>query len=551
MFDVRPLEYALTACDAFASPEKASQGANWWEACAVWAKSAPSDGGIRSRTMTVRFRGSRCIHWGQGHDEPRDRGASAQRMIFNSLTFLVFFAIVLALHNWRFPWTIKKINLLVASYIFYAAWNPPFVILLWISTVVDWWAAQAMVRSDRQSTRRAWMITSVAVNLGMLGFFKYGEFLLANFVLMTKVLGVDFHPAQYDIILPVGISFYTFATLSYTLDVYLRRAQPAKRFLDYALFVTFFPHLVAGPIMRPTELVPQFAEQRKASAHQLFFGLALVTLGLFQKVVIADGFLGPVVEKVYDAHDKTPGMLDAWAATFAFAGQIFCDFAGYSTTAIGVAMCLGFAMPDNFRFPYAAIGFSDFWRRWHITLSSWLRDYLYIPLGGNRHGEARTYAALMGTMLLGGLWHGASWTFVVWGGLHGTYLAAERWLKQRFAGFEPGRTTLLALGLLTFLLVNITWVFFRAKTFGGAATLLTAMVGMSAKPTPLIGLLPLFYALVATGGIVATHWAMRDKTLELVIERTPAWVVGLIWATMGIAIIAEQGAGNAFIYFQF
>jgi alginate O-acetyltransferase complex protein AlgI len=308
--------------------------------------------------------------WGPGHDERDDQRAAARRMIFNSLTFLVFFAIVLALHNWRFPWTVKKINLLVASYIFYAAWNPPFVILLWISTVVDWWAAQAMVRSERQSTRRAWMITSVVVNLGMLGFFKYGEFLLVNFVALAKAVGVDFHPAQYDIILPVGISLYTFATLSYTLDVYLRRAQPAKRFLDYALFVTFFPHLVAGPIMRPTELVPQFAKQRKASAHQLFFGLALITLGLFQKVVIADGFLGPVVEKVYDAHDKIPGMLDAWAATFAFAGQIFCDFAGYSTTAIGVAMCLGFAMPDNFRFPYAAIGFSDFWRRWHITLSS-------------------------------------------------------------------------------------------------------------------------------------------------------------------------------------
>ena len=472
-------------------------------------------------------------------------------MIFNSLTFLVFFATVLALHNWRFPWTVKKINLLVASYIFYAAWNPPFVILLWISTVVDWWAAQAMVKSDRQSTRRAWMITSVVVNLGMLGFFKYGEFVLGNFVILAKAVGIDFHPAQYDIILPVGISFYTFATLSYTLDVYLRRAQPAKQFLDYALFVTFFPHLVAGPIMRPTELVPQFAEQRRATAHQLFFGLALVTLGLFQKVVVADGFLGPVVEKVYDAKEGVPGMLDAWAATLAFAGQIFCDFAGYSTTAIGVAMCLGFAMPDNFRFPYAAIGFSDFWRRWHITLSSWLRDYLYIPLGGNRHGEARTYAALMGTMLLGGLWHGASWTFVVWGGLHGTFLAAERGIRKRFAGFKPGPTMLAALGLLTFLLVNITWVFFRAKTFGGAATLLTAMVGLSAKPVPLIGLLPLVYALVATAGIVGTHWAMRDRTLELVIERTPAWLVGMIWAAMGIAVIAEQGAGNAFIYFQF
>ena len=472
-------------------------------------------------------------------------------MIFNSLTFVVFLAIVLALHNLPLPWTAKKINLLLASYIFYAAWNPPFVILLWISTVVDWLAAQAMVKSERPFTRKAWMIASVVVNLGMLGFFKYGQFLLANFVALAGTLGINYQPAQYNIVLPVGISFYTFATLSYTLDVYLRRARPAKHFLDYALFVTFFPHLVAGPIMRPTELVPQFAEQRRATRHQLLFGLALVTLGLFQKVVLADGFLGPVVEKVYDAQKGVPLALDAWVATLAFSGQIFCDFAGYSTTAIGVALTMGFAMPDNFRFPYAAIGFSDFWRRWHITLSSWLRDYLYIPLGGNRHGAGRTYGALMGTMLLGGLWHGANWTFVAWGGLHGLYLSTERWLKGRFAGFTPGPAMLVLFGLGTYLLVNITWVFFRAKTFGGAAMMLTSMAGLAAAPVPMIAALPMLYALVIVGGIVGTHWAMRGQTLELAIERTPALLLGAVWAAMAVAIVAEQGTGNAFIYFQF
>src|SRR4029079_4993618 len=291
-------------------------------------------------------------------------------------------------------------------------------------------------------------------------------------------LGVAYQPAHYDIVLPVGISFYTFATLSYTLDIYLRRALPARNFLDYALFVTFFPHLVAGPIMRPTELVPQFAKPRRATADQLRFGLALMTLGLFNKIVLADSFLATAAERIYDS-DKLPGALDAWIGTLAFSGQIFCDFAGYSTTAIGVALCLGFAMPDNFRFPYAAIGFSDFWRRWHITLSSWLRDYLYIPLGGNRHGPARTYASLMGTMLLGGLWHGAAWTFVVWGGLHGTYLAVERWLKSRFAGWKPEPWAFVALGLLTYVLVNITWVFFRAKTFTHAASMLQSMGGLA------------------------------------------------------------------------
>jgi alginate O-acetyltransferase complex protein AlgI len=314
--------------------------------------------------------------------------------------------------------------------------------------------------------------------------------------------------------------------------------------------VTFFPHLVAGPIMRPTELVPQFATPRQATPDQLRFGLALVTLGLFQKVVLADGFLGPAAEKVYDA-DKVPGMLDAWMATLAFSGQIFCDFAGYSTTAIGVALCLGFAMPDNFRFPYAAIGFSDFWRRWHITLSSWLRDYVYIPLGGNRHGEARTYAALMGTMLIGGLWHGANWTFVVWGGLHGLYLAAERMLRARFADYRPGPVAIGLLGLLTFALVNVAWVFFRAKTFDKAWLVLSGMFGMNANPVPLIAAVYLVSTAGIIAGIVGAHWFMRNRTLEAVIARThPALLTG-IWTLMAFAVIVEHGTGNAFIYFQF
>lgn len=283
-------------------------------------------------------------------------------MVFNSLTFVVVFAIVLGLHAMPFGWTTKKINLLVASYVFYAAWNPPFVVLLWVSTIVDWFAAQRLVRAEVAWRRRAWMLLSVAVNLGMLSYFKYGQFLLDNFATALAALGVHYSPPRAGIVLPIGISFYTFATMSYTLDVYLKRAAPARHFLDYALFATFFPHLVAGPIMRPTELVPQFASPRQATASQLCFGLALMTFGLFEKVVLADGFLAPAVESVYDARG-VPRMLDAWAATLAFGGQIFCDFAGYSTTAIGTALCLGFAQPDNFRFPYAAIGFSDFWRR--------------------------------------------------------------------------------------------------------------------------------------------------------------------------------------------
>ena len=471
-------------------------------------------------------------------------------MVFNSLTFIVFFACVLALHAMPLPWRMRKTNLLLASYVFYAAWNPPFVILLWISTVVDWYAAQGLVKAERQAHRRAWMLLSVVANLGMLGYFKYGKFLLDNFQALMATFGVDYQPPGWDIVLPVGISFYTFATMSYTLDIYLRRAKPATNFLDYALFVTFFPHLVAGPIMRPTELVPQFAQPRRATPDQLRFGLALMTLGLFQKVVLADSFLARPAEMIYDS-DKIPGALDSWIATLAFSGQIFCDFAGYSTTAIGAAMCLGFAMPDNFRFPYAAIGFSDFWRRWHITLSSWLRDYLYIPLGGNRHGEARTYLALMATMLLGGLWHGASWAFVAWGGLHGLYLSAERVLRSRFAGYRPGPFALLGFGLLTYTLVNVTWVFFRAKSFGKAWLVLNGMFGLNATAKPILPTVHLVMVALIVGCIVVAHWWMRERTLESAVARVSAPVLSATWALMLFAILIAQGTGNAFIYFQF
>jgi alginate O-acetyltransferase complex protein AlgI len=275
-----------------------------------------------------------------------------------------------------------------------------------------------------------------------------------------------------------------------------------------------------------------------------------MTLGLFQKVVLADGFLAGPAERLFDG-TKVPGMLDAWMGTLAFSGQIFCDFAGYSTTAIGAALCLGFKMPDNFRFPYAAVGFSDFWRRWHITLSSWLRDYLNIPLGGNRHGERRTYFALMVTMLLGGLWHGASWTFVIWGGLHGTYLAAERWLRRHFAGYEPGPFSFVMLGLLTYALVNVSWVFFRASTFEKAWVVLKGMFGLNTGTEPILAAAHLAAVATIVGGIVIAHWLMRTRTLESMISARSAPAITAVWSAMLFAVIVEQGTGNAFIYFQF
>ena len=474
-------------------------------------------------------------------------------MLFNSLTFVLFFAVVVALHYSPLNWTFKKSNLLIASYLFYAAWNPPFVILIWISTIVDWHVARWIYAEQRPTRRRLLLILSLSVNLGILGYFKYGEFLLQNWQALMLSAGIDYQVPGWSIILPVGISFYTFQTLAYSLDIYLKRAEPAKSFLDFSLFVTFFPQLVAGPIVRPTQLIPQFATPHVANAHQFGWGIALMTLGLFQKVVIADGLLAPSVDLVYGAGVPVAG-LDAWVGTLAFSGQIFSDFAGYSTTAIGAAMCLGFSLPTNFRSPYAAVGFSDFWRRWHITLSTWLRDYLYIPLGGNRVGPTRIYINLMLTMLLGGLWHGASWAFVAWGGLHGLYLVVERWITKHFGHMPIAKLTWfrLLLALFTYLLVNITWVFFRAEDFATAWQLILSMFGaapIDAKtPLPTLYIVEVVAVIVS---LVSTHWLMRNTTIEAVAEKMPSWFLVVLLASMAFLIIITEGTGDAFIYFQF
>lgn len=473
-------------------------------------------------------------------------------MLFNSLTFVAFFAIVLGLHYtpWL-SWRTKKTLLLLESYLFYAAWNPPFIILLWLSTAIDWQAARRIDQAATQRGRRGWLLVSLAANLGILGYFKYGEFLLENWIALMAAAGVAWQPPAWNIVLPVGISFYTFQTMAYSLDVYLGRAKPTGSLLDFSLFVTFFPQLVAGPIVRPADLIPQFAAPPKHVPGRFAWGICLMVLGLFQKVVIADGALSPAADAVFGATGPVD-WTDAWLGTLAFSGQIFCDFAGYSTTAIGAALALGFSMSDNFNYPYAAVGFSDFWRRWHISLSTWLRDYLYVPLGGNRKGTARTYVNLMLTMLLGGLWHGASWTFVVWGGLHGAYLGIERFLQRTIGPSALTRTWAfqVALAMLTYFLVNVTWVFFRAADFPTAWSLITAMLTLSGGPKVLsayhVGMVS-----ITILGMLVIHGLMRERQLEDVAGRAGALVTGVIVALMGFAIVLTQGSDNAFIYFQF
>jgi len=476
-------------------------------------------------------------------------------VLFNSFTFLLFFALVLLLHNLPLPWRWKKTQLLLASYLFYAAWNPPFVVLLWISTLTDWFVGRGMAAAVTKTRRRGLLFVSLGVNLGLLAYFKYAGFLLDSFASVVRTLGVDYEPAMPDIILPLGISFYTFQTLSYTLSIYRGESRPSRSFLDYALFVTFFPQLVAGPIVRSTEFLPQCAMPKRADARQMGWGLALLTFGLFQKTVLADALLAPTADLVFNAAGSV-GTLDAWVGTLAFSGQIFFDFAGYSSCAIGAALCLGFILPENFHFPYAALGFSDFWRRWHISLSSWLRDYVYITVGGNRLGIGRTYINLMFTMLLGGLWHGASWHFVVWGGLHGTYLAIERLLRPHFTAtlVRPGMRR-LGMALFTFLLISVTWIFFRAQTFGDALQIVLALVGgvLDQPDSQLVQVTSwhvgqVLFVLTAT---FVVQFSLRDADLENRFSALPLVARSILLTILLLSILVAPGDDRAFIYFQF
>lgn len=473
-------------------------------------------------------------------------------MLFNSLTFLVFFFFVFVLYCLITNWTVQKRLLLVASYLFYAAWNPPYVIILLFSTALDWWLARFIWRSEDVTWRKWLLVLSILSNLSLLGFFKYGNFLLVNFQSIMAMFGIVYQPPAFDIILPVGISFYTFASLSYTIDVYRREVHGNWSFLDYALFVSFFPHLVAGPIVRAFQLLPQMETPRRASNDQFGWGICLLIFGLFSKVVMADSIFAPLVDQVY-SNPAVHGMTDIWCAIFAFAGQIYYDFSGYSLCAIGIALCFGFEFPDNFRYPYAARGFSDFWRRWHISLSTWLRDYLYVSLGGNRGSALATQRNLLLTMLIGGLWHGASWMFVLWGSLHGLYLAIERTLKKRgfgTKGFSSSRFSDIVIALIVFLVVTLTWIPFRSPTWEVLEQIVAGLFlwESPAKIEPLL-------ALISLGAMLITIWwqfLLRDSSLEAEFKKygtvTQAAVIGCCLIAL---FLCSGGDERAFIYFQF
>lgn len=425
-------------------------------------------------------------------------------MVFTSFAFVAFFGVVMAglavLPNNR----ARQLLILAASCYFYSYWNPRYLLLLAAPSVIDYLLAIRIEDTTDARARKRWVVISLATNLGLLAYFKYTNFFIDN---VAALLGLE--PRHLDIVLPVGISFFTFKTLSYTIDVYRKELPACRSILTYAMFVTYFPELIAGPIVRASVFLPQITRSLRPSWARARIGLQVVLLGVTKKLVFADRF-AVFVDPVFRSPQSFSSATIA-AAVVAYSIQIYCDFSGYSDIAIGVSQIIGFDLPENFNMPYISTSITEFWRRWHITLSSWLRDYLYIPLGGNRKGKLRTYVNLMITMLLGGLWHGASWNFVIWGLLHGIALAVHKvWLGWR-GQQHPRRGSVIA-WVGTYVFVCIAWVFFRAHTLGDTWIILKKLcwvdsAGISWVYSPLFLLLPLFIGAHVIGVLAARQHA--------------------------------------------
>jgi D-alanyl-lipoteichoic acid acyltransferase DltB (MBOAT superfamily) len=478
-------------------------------------------------------------------------------MFFDTPVYTVFLTLVVLLY-WRLGWRSQNRMLLAASYLFYGWWDVRFLGLIAASTVVDYYCARVIASSQDQGRRRLLLTISLVVNLGFLAAFKYFNFFVDSFATVLASLGVDNVPVTtLQILLPPGISFYTFQEVAYIVDVYHRKLEPADSLIEYALFISLFPHLIAGPIQRPSHLLPQVQAPRTFDQSQFFNGLLLILSGLFRKAVIADN-CALVADAAFSGRLRPPNVATTMLGSYAFAWQIYGDFSGYSDIARGSAQLLGFHFMVNFRQPYLATSLQDFWRRWHISLSTWLRDYLYIPLGGNRYGEAMTYRNLMLTMLLGGLWHGANWTFVVWGGIHGAGLAGERALgKVRTTNSEVrrGRAGSLfdwrtwAARIVIFHLVCLAWIFFRAESVDAAFAMLGGLGTW--RWAPEYGVALRFLALFALP-LFVMDLVNESRGEEYAFERaadTRRVAVGL--AMMAVVAVFAANQLNAFIYFRF
>ncbi len=472
-------------------------------------------------------------------------------MLFNSFPFAYFFLILLPLY-WVLPHRGQNLLLLAASYFFYGCWDPRFLSLLVLSTVMDYGCGLAVDRIESPSKRRLFVALSMILNLGLLGYYKYAGFFAEGLQTLLGRMGLHVETGFLkDIVLPIGISFYTFQSMSYVIDVYRKHIKPTRNLFEFAAFVSFFPHLVAGPIMRPTTLLPQIETPRRFSLDQFYRGAYLIFWGLTKKVVIADN-LGPIVKDLFDRWQTIDGGL-ALLAVYAFAFQIYCDFSGYTDAARGISKCLGFELTLNFNLPYFATSPKDFWARWHISLSTWLRDYLYIPLGGGRGGRALLYRNLMLTMIVGGLWHGAAWTFVAWGFYQGAILVGHRLLEPLLKRIDPQEPIERACWkfariVVTFHLVCLGWLLFRASSMEQAWGMLTAIVTRPAIPVATV-LVPVMACIVPLLIVQMIQYFARDLD---VVFRTPWYVRSAFYTALFYAfVLGGEFGGGQFLYFQF
>ncbi len=467
-------------------------------------------------------------------------------MLFDTPIFFVFL-IAVVLCYWCLGFRNQNKFLLVASYFFYGWWDWRFLCLMIASTLIDYFIAIKIADTEDRRMRRGLLSLSLVVNFSILGFFKYFNFFADSLTVALSTLGIHASAPLLRIILPPGISFYTFQEVAYIVDVYKGKLPASRSFLDYGLFISLFPHLIAGPIQRPSHLLPQVQKPRQWDSEKGFDGLLLILEGLFRKCVIADN-CALIANAAFGGSFGKPSILVALLGMYAFAWQIYGDFSGYSSIARGCAQLLGFHFMVNFRQPYLAESMQDFWRRWHISLSTWLRDYLYIPLGGNRHGERQTYRNLLLTMLLGGLWHGANWTFVIWGGIHGGTLATERKLGGE-SEQRPGILWKWMRRIFIFHIVGLAWIFFRAQSLSAAWAMLRGFAVWSWRPE-----FPAAFMFLA---LFSLPLLLLDLSLESSGDEycfasrtvTPRLAFGLACALV-IAFLGANQA-NAFIYFQF
>ena len=471
-------------------------------------------------------------------------------MLFNSWVFVLFFFIVFAFY-FKSKHKIQNLILTIASYIFYGAWNWYFLGLIIASTFVDYFLSLKIYNSKDKNSSKKYLFFSLAFNLGMLGFFKYFNFFIDSAYDLANLVGIESTEGlRLNIILPVGISFYTFQTMSYTIDVYKNKIKPITNYLDYSLYVSFFPQLVAGPIERAHHLIPQIIRERSYSLNNLRSGLWLITWGFFKKVVVADN-LARIVDSAFNGGIPDNGLV-ALIGVYAFAYQIYGDFSGYSDIARGVSKILGFDLMLNFKIPYISKNPQEFWNRWHISLSTWLRDYLYIPLGGNQFGQFLTYRNLIITMVLGGLWHGAAWTFILWGIYQGALLAIHRLIFGSYRNkVQKGQSfgdVLRIIGM--FHLTCLGWLIFRAESISQIkGFLLSIFSGFTIDATAISGLFNLFFF---AGSLWIIEFFVRNvddlKELKYYKVEWATALISVIWISI---YLLSPGRGQAFIYFQF